>query len=296
MKRVTSRNCKPFAVRDIPMRDEDHFRDELLGVHSRNERILCCFGARESGAVRIFVVYSDDANSSLNVSSMSVSEGGSFQSLTPQIPLMHIYERELFESFGIFPENHPWLKPVRYAHDRADKKSVIENYPFFRMDGEQVHEVAVGPVHAGVIEPGHFRFMCDGENIHHLEIQLGYQHRGIEKLLLKGDITSKSVLAESICGDAVVGHTTAYAGAIEALAEADISRRAQAVRGIMLELERIGIHLGDLSAISGDMAYLSGNAIFGALRTYVINTSQSICGNRFGRGIIRPRRCSLRYR
>jgi Ni,Fe-hydrogenase III large subunit len=270
------------------MRDADHFREELISACSHGERILCCFGRKYDGVVRVFVVYSDDANSRLHFSSMSVSEGGSFPSLSRDIPSMHVYERELYESFGIIPENHPWLKPVRYPHDRSDQKSVIENYPFYRMEGEQIHEVAVGPVHAGVIEPGHFRFMCDGENIHHLEIQLGYQHRGVESLLMKGGIETKSALIESVCGDTVIGHSTAYANALEALADIDLSRRAHAIRGIMLELERIGIHLGDLSAISGDIAYLSGNAIFGALRTYVINTSQAICGSRFGKGIIRP--------
>ena len=288
MKRVTSHNCKPVALSSVPMRDTDRFREELLNACSHGERIICCFGRKEDGAVRIYAVCSDDANSRLHITSMAVSEGGAFPSLTNEIPAMHVYERELFENFGITPENHPWLKPLRYPHDRDNKNSIIETYPFYKMQGEQVHEVAVGPVHAGVIEPGHFRFMCDGENIHHLEIQLGYQHRGAVSLLMKGEIAAKSALVESICGDSVIGHTSAYVGALEALADIDVSRRAQAIRGIMLELERIGIHLGDLSAISGDIAYLSGNAIFGALRTYVINTSQAICGNRFGKGIVRP--------
>jgi Ni,Fe-hydrogenase III large subunit len=270
------------------MRDPERFREEILGAYAHGERILCCFGVKADGAVRIFAVCSDDANSSLHITSTSVSEGGSFESLADKIPSMHIYEREIFEQFAVIPENHPWLKPVRYQHDRADRNSIIENYPFFRMEGDQIHEVGVGPVHAGVIEPGHFRFMCDGETVHHLEIQLGYQHRGVEKLLLEGNIFSKSVLVESTCGDTTIGHMTAYAQALESLADVYISRRTAALRGIMLELERIGIHLGDLSAISGDIAYLSGNAIFGALRTYIINTSQSICGNRFGKGMIRP--------
>jgi hypothetical protein len=87
------------------------------------------------------------------------------------------------ENHGVVFEGHPWLKPVRYPNDRADRLSVMDNYPFYEIGSEELHEVGVGPIHAGVIEPGHFRFICNGEKVLHLEIQLGYQHRGIEKLL-----------------------------------------------------------------------------------------------------------------
>jgi len=288
VKRVTSRNCRPAAVKDIPIREPGLFRSELIEACSAGERIISCFGLSENGGVRIIAVTARDEFSSIHLSSTLVFNGASYESCAADIPAMHIYEREIYEQFGILPLNHPWLKPVRYPHDRADKNAVMENYPFYTMEGEQLHEVGVGPVHAGVIEPGHFRFMCDGETVHHLEIQLGYQHRGVSSLMLQGDIRSKSTLAESLCGDTAIGHTSAYAQALEYLAGADISRRAAAIRAIALELERIGIHLGDLSALAGDIAYLSGNAVFGALRTYVINTSQALCGNRFGRGLIRP--------
>ena len=90
----------------------------------------------------------------------------------------------------------------------------MENYPFYSIDGEELHEVGVGPVHAGVIEPGHFRFICNGEKVLHLEIQLGYQHRGIEKLFLeKSSPLQRCVLAESIAGDTSVGHALAHVAA-----------------------------------------------------------------------------------
>ena len=85
-----------------------------------------------------------------------------------------------------YPKGHPWLKPVRYGKEHIDTyRALLNSILFTTMDGDEVHEVAVGPVHAGVIEPGHFRFMCHGENVYHLEIQLGYQHRGIEKILIE---------------------------------------------------------------------------------------------------------------
>ncbi|NJK97265.1 MAG: NADH dehydrogenase subunit, partial [Bacteroidales bacterium] len=117
----------------------------------------------------------------------------------------HIFEREIHENFGLKYNDHPWLKPVRYTFDRADKDSVLENYPFYKIESDQLHEVGVGPIHAGIIEPrGIFRFICNGEQILHLEIQLGYQHRGIEKLFLeKKQLLQRNILAESIAGDTI---------------------------------------------------------------------------------------------
>lgn len=288
MKRVTSRNGRPLPLAQIPELSFPEFRTEILDGVSHGERVLLYFGLRDRGRIKVYSVLANDDNSSLHSLSSSVAEGESFDSLANDIPSLHIFEREIFEEFGILPEGHPWLKPVRYPHNRANKREKTENYPFFSMEGDEIHEVAVGPVHAGIIEPGHFRFMCDGENLHHLEIQLGYQHRGVEEMFLQGNILLKTVLAESIAGDTVIGHAYAYARSMEGLCGIEIPRRAMAIRGIALELERIGIHLGDLSAISGDIAYLSGNALFGAMRTLIINTSQSLCGNRFGRGLIVP--------
>ena len=97
-------------------------------------------------------------------------------------------------------------------------QDLISDYPFFKIESEELHEVGVGPVHAGIIEPGHFRFICNGEQILHLEIQLGYQHRGVEQLFLeKKKLIQRTTLAESIAGDSVIGHTTAFAYLFESL-------------------------------------------------------------------------------
>ena len=116
-------------------------------------------------------------------------EGDQFPSLTPRCPQVHLFEREIAEQFGLKPVGHPWLKPVRYhrswtgrdAWDRPADQPILPGVgDFYRVEGDEVHEVAVGPVHAGVIEPGHFRFQCHGEQVFHLEIALGFQHRGVE--------------------------------------------------------------------------------------------------------------------
>ena len=201
---------------------------------------------------------------------------------------MHIFEREIWENFGIEFEGHPWLKPVRFPHNRYNGDLKVNDYPFYKVESEELHEVGVGPIHAGVIEPGHFRFTCNGEMVLHLEIQLGWQHRGVEHLLLeKPKLLQRTVLAESIAGDTTIGHTLAFAQVMEGLSGISINSRLDAERSIALELERIAVHTGDISALCTDVAYQLGTAVFGALRTPLINYTQTWCGNRFGKGLIR---------
>jgi Ni,Fe-hydrogenase III large subunit len=165
----------------------------------------------------------------------------------------------------------------------------MDNYPFYRIESEELHEVGVGPIHAGVIEPGHFRFICNGEKVLHLEIHLGYQHRGIERLFVeKKTALQRCILAESIAGDTAVGHALAHVQLIESLAGVEVPEALQIERCIALELERIAVHIGDTAALCADVAYQIGQVVCEALRTTIINTTQLWCGNRFGKGLIRP--------
>src|SRR6266403_1794145 len=159
---------------------------------------------------------------------------------------------------------------------------------FYRVEGEEVHEVAVGPVHAGVIEPGHFRFQCHGEEVFHLEISLGYQHRGLEAALIGGPNKRSIHYAETLAGDTTVGHASAYCQNLEALAGARAASRGQALRAIALELERLANHTGDLGALAGDVGFLPTAAYCGRLRGDYLNLSALLCGSRFGRGTVRP--------
>ena len=208
---------------------------------------------------------------------------------TSKILCFEKFEREIHENFGIQYIGHPWLKPLRYPFNRFDKSQTIANYPFYSIDSEELHEVGVGPIHAGVIEPGHFRFICNGEQILHLEIQLGYQHRGIEQLFIeKKNLLQKTTLAENIAGDTVAGHTTAFSHIWESLCGFETSRDIEFARTLALELERIAIHTGDLSAVCTDIAYQLGSSVFGRLRTPIINFMQEWCGNRLSKSLIRP--------
>jgi len=239
------------------------------------------------GYLRVWAVMADSAGGNLSITNtvFFLKDPLRYPSISAEFPRMEYFECELFENTGIEPENHPWLRPVR-SSTRWSKPS--SSHEFYRVEGEEVHEVGVGPVHAGVIEPGHFRFQCHGEEILHLEIQLGYQHRSVEKLLPQRNPAQQLILVESVAGDSVIAHATAFCSAVEALAGISPPLREQAVRGIAAELERVAMHLSSLSGISTDIGFAMPAAAFGALRTSVINLTAEICGSRFGRGWIIP--------
>lgn len=271
-------------------------RKELVTkINHQEKRVLSYFAVPRQDHTLLYVLLGDDNVSQLYLSSVLFKNSEtSYPSLSPEIPSLHMFEREWHEETGIEPLGHPWLKPVRYPRDRFNKNNIPPNYPFYSMQGDEIHEVAVGPIHAGVIEPGHFRFQCHGERIYHLEIQLGYQHRGIESLI-KNKMNSVPgsliryvpMLAEKIAGDSAVAHSSAYAGIMEAFLDIDIPFKAKLIRAIALELERAAVHIGDLGAVLNDVGFMMGAATFGAERTLVINALLRICGSRFGMGLLR---------
>jgi Ni,Fe-hydrogenase III large subunit len=211
--------------------------------------------------------------------------GAEYPSLTPRHPAAQMFERELWEQTGLAPTGHPWLKPVRYEGVRQGQ---MGRHPFFKVRGQEVHEVGVGPIHASVIEPGHFRFMCHGEQVHHLELQLGYQHRDVESLLLERPPLALTSLVESIAGDTSIAYAWGYCAAVEALSGTQVSMAVERVRGVALELERVAMHLVALTGLATDIAFLQGGASYGRLRTAIINATMRVCGSRFGRGWLRP--------
>lgn len=272
MNWLITNNKKRININEIPILDINELRKSIIEI---NKRVIAFFGKKEEEKTKLYVILADDEKGELYISSSLFNENEKeYESLTQILPAFHMFEREFYEEFNIKPLNHPWLKPIR-----NHKKE----YNFFEMEGDEIHQVAVGPIHAGVIEPGHFRFMCHGEKIYDLEIQLGWQYRGIEHLF---ETSPSNQLAESICGDSVIANNLAYSNAIEALSECEITNKAQLIRLIALEMERCAVHIGDLGAIAGDIAYLMGASIFGATRTLVINTMLEISGSRFGRGLI----------
>jgi Ni,Fe-hydrogenase III large subunit len=255
------------------------------------DRLLTLFG-RVAGEQVLATALLQGPNGTLRVLRGAGQRGQSFPSLTPKFPAAQMLERELWEQTGLVPAGHPWLKPVRYQGERQQH---MHEHPFFTVRGQEVHEVGVGPIHASVIEPGHFRFMCHGEKVHHLEIQLGYQHRDVEAQLLTRPALDLSPLVESIVGDSSVAYVWGYCAAVEALSGSVVSESANAQRGVALELERIAMHLATLNGLATDIAFLQGGASYGRLRTAIINASMRVCGSRFGRGWLRPGgvRCAI---
>jgi len=261
---------------------------ELL-IQSENH-CLSYFAHKTNKGLQFIMAVGDDKNHNILLLSHLLKPDGNpeLQSLSKEIVALQIFEREIHENFGINFLGHPWQKPVRFAHNRANKKMQIVDYPFYSIKSEELHEVDVGPIHAGIIEPGHFRFICNGENVLHLEIQFGWQHRGIEQLFLnKENNLQRNLLAENIAGDTVIGHTTAFAQTFEALADKQLSEQRHIERALALELERIAIHTGDISGLCTDIGYHFGSNVFGILRTAIINFTQFWCGNRFGKSLIR---------
>ena len=284
-------NSFPLDLREIPVLKYDVFYD-LVSDFLKDEAKHCIayYGFETSGKLKFYCCIADDNNNSITVFAHEQNKDQVvLKSITPICSQLHIFEREIHENFGVEFEGHPWLKPVRYSHDRSDKSKIMDNYPFYSIESEELHEVGVGPIHAGIIEPGHFRFICNGEKVLHLEIQLGYQHRGIEKLFIeKKDSLQRCVLSESIAGDTSVGYGLAHSQLIESLAGIEVSEALQIERCIALEMERLAVHIGDTAALCGDVAYQLGQVVCEALRTTIINTTQFWCGNRFGKGLIRP--------
>ena len=281
----------PAGIDGIPVLEYDKFFDQAIGL-LKNDTNHCVayFSLKLPDKLKFYCCIATDDNNNIILFSHELKDiRNKLKSLTPVCNQMHIFERAIHENHGVLFDGHPWLKPVRYPHDRTDKSKIMDNYPFYNIESEELHEVGVGPVHAGVIEPGHFRFICNGEKVLHLEIQLGYQHRGVEELFItKNNALQRCVLSENIAGDTSVGHALAHTQLIESLCGMETGDKLQIERCIALELERLAVHIGDTAALCGDVAYQLGQVTCEALRTTIINTTQLWCGNRFGKGLVRP--------
>lgn len=291
------KNGQSILLAQIPILVFAEFHQEILLGVAKNHRVVALFGTQiRKGCIRLYVILADDERNQLYAGCTDI-EGSQFPSLTTHCPQVHLFEREIAEQFGLTPVGHPWLKPVRYHHsstafdawNRPTQQAILPGVcDFYRVEGDDVHEVAVGPVHAGIIEPGHFRFQCHGETVFHLEIALGYQHRGVEQALVGGPNKRTRHYIETISGDATIAHSTCYCQLVEALANSPATACAQTLRGIALELERLANHVGDLGALAGDVGYLPTASYCGRIRGDFLNMTAVLCGSRFGRNFLRP--------
>ncbi|AJE02623.1 hydrogenase large subunit [Geobacter pickeringii] len=284
----------PFG--EVPRLEATAFLQAIIDATDRGWRVSSYFGIPTESGATLCCVLSSAADGVIGVATADAV--GAFPSIARLVPQVQLFEREIAEQCGIPAEGHPWFKPVRFhrsfvpgrdAWGRAPDDPILPGVmEFYRVEGEEVHEVAVGPVHAGIIEPGHFRFQCHGEEVFHLEISLGYQHRGVERGLAGGPDPRTPFRMETIAGDTTIGHMQAYCMVMEALAGVQVPTRAEALRGIALELERLANHTGDLGAIAGDVGYLPTSSFCGRIRGDFLTMTAVLCGSRFGRGLLRP--------
>lgn len=283
MKWLSVKNNQAFSLDQIPFYENHVFHGIINDLLQTGCRMIALTPANKKKPESLIAIFANDESSSIYIVGGKFNPDNlQFESWANNFPQTNYFECELSENYGYTPINHPWIRPVR-------KQSVVsgnKKYEFFKLQGEEVHEVAVGPIHAGVIEPGHFRFQCHGELVYNLEINLGYQHRGVEKLIVDAPKNSRINIAESIAGDTTIGHTLAHCAGVEGLMKLHPTLRTEIIRSIALELERIAMHISGLGGLANDIGFALPAAVYAKLRTIVINSLAELCGSRFGRGLL----------
>jgi Ni,Fe-hydrogenase III large subunit/Ni,Fe-hydrogenase III component G len=225
-----------------------------------------------------------------------------FHSLAAEIPAVNWQEREIQDWFGLEAKGHPNPRRVALHDNWPDVHPLSKSFPIdtvlppfegerhlYRPTlGEGVFQIPVGPVHAGIIEPGHFNFAVAGEPILYLQLRMFYVHKGIEKRFEQLPVNRAVYLAESISGDSSFSHGTAFCQAIEQAADVEIPERAKQMRTILLELERIYNHVADIGAIATDVGFVIANAHASRLREMILCLNEELTGSRLLRGVVCP--------
>lgn len=273
-------------------------------AESRSLRLVTMMATddrEKDGDMKVYYVFGTPGASKFLVPFVRASKEGSYPSIAREVHAASMYERTIKESFGLAAEGHPaalqphrlhapWPKdsfPMRKDADRPTEDINPEHsirYDFAEVRGEGIYEVPVGPVHAGIIEPGHFRFSMAGEEILSLEARLGWVHKGSEKLFESLSIANQLKLAERIAGDTSFTHAVAYAQAIEDLAGIAVPERGAALRVVFSEIERLANHVSDIGFIMGDTGFNFGGAHCSRLRERVMRVAERATGHRFLRG------------
>jgi Ni,Fe-hydrogenase III large subunit/Ni,Fe-hydrogenase III component G len=286
--------------------------------HATVDAVQWLAGARSAAAEggRLIALWGTDRGDEggLSVSAAYVAKAGlywldlplgqrsHYPDLAPLFPFASRMQRAAADLLGIAAEaaedRRPWLNhgawPATYrplqagAAARPPTLLAVEEYPFVRVEGDGVHEIPVGPVHAGIIEPGHFRFSVVGEKVLRLEERLGYTHKGIEQRFTTLAPLDAHRLAGRVCGDSTVAFAWAYCMALESALGVHVSERAEWLRALLLERERVANHLGDLGAIGNDAGLAFGLAQFSRLREDWLRLSREAFGHRLTMDVIVP--------
>jgi Ni,Fe-hydrogenase III large subunit/Ni,Fe-hydrogenase III component G len=254
---------------------------------------------KEGKGFQIYYVFGVPSEQIFLIPVLTIQDEGTFPSVTSFIHEASGYERKIYSFFGLRPEGHPGLTqmilhenwpetifPLRKDVDWQTRPSDAHGtVPFQKVEGEGIYEIPVGPVHAGIIEPGHFRFSVAGEEIVLLEPRLGYTHKGIEKCFETKSVEEGIRLSERVSGDTSFTHSLAFCQAIERLAGIEVSKRATYLRVIFSELERLANHLNDIGFIMLDTGFSFGGSHGARLRERIMQLNERLTGNRFLRGV-----------
>jgi Ni,Fe-hydrogenase III large subunit/Ni,Fe-hydrogenase III component G len=288
---------------DLPSCDA---RPVTAFLHEHGCRVAAVFAEDRRDAEGCYFVYyafehAEDSRYLLARAPVT-ADNPSFPSLAAEIPAVNWQEREIQDWFGLIAEGHPnprrvalhdnWpdVHPLRkdFAIDTVLPPFEGERHVYRPTLGEGVFQIPVGPVHAGIIEPGHFNFAVAGEPILYLQLRMFYVHKGIEKRFEQLPIHRGVHLAESISGDSSFSHGTAFCQAIEQAAQVEMPRRAERLRTILLELERLYNHVGDIGAIATDVGFGIANAHASRLREMILEINEDLTGSRLLRGMVCP--------
>jgi Ni,Fe-hydrogenase III large subunit len=264
--------------------DEETWRQATLGLAAGEATLLGLWSDGEA----VHMCLTDASYAKIAVFSLAARERR-FPSVGLTHPPALRLERTIRDLYGLEPEGlpdtRPWLDHGRWGvAEPLGLRRLIEAtraaYSFLRAEGPPLHQIPVGPVHAGIIEPGHFRFNANGEAVVRLEERLGYVHKGIEGLMIDAPLEKAAKLAARVSGDSTVAYSIAFARAVECALAIRVPPRAAALRAIMAELERLANHFGDIGAICNDASFSLLHAHCGALREQVLRTADICFGHR----------------
>jgi Ni,Fe-hydrogenase III large subunit/Ni,Fe-hydrogenase III component G len=290
--------CRHFKV------DAEGWRQFGEGVRSKRGNLLSLWGTDDrdrDARYRVYAAYLEAKSVSVVEHEIDAGTTPAYPSIAEIFPSAPRMERAIFDLLGIKSmqaDYRGWLRhagwpnevfPLRRDFDAKSQYSVIsEPYPFVQVEGDGVHEIPVGPVHAGTIEPGHFRFSVVGEKVLRLEERLGYNHKGIAKRFEQLPQRRGHSLAARISGDSAVTYSWAYCAALEAITRTPCPRLGAHLRALALEHERMANHLGDLGALGNDAGFAFGLTHFSRLKEDLLRTNQAIFGARYLMDFIVP--------
>jgi len=275
--------------------DKKAFKAECLKQHAELRSPVMTFFANDrrqsnAGFELICVFLNAHQKQWVLVKTMLDANNPEFDSLAKEMYSAGLFERRIHEEFNILPRGNPDLRSLYLHEEVADPKAA---YPFLKVEGEGVFEVPVGPVHAGVIGPGHFRFSVAGEPIINLELRLGWTHRGAEKLFESKNIDEAVALSECVSGDQAFSYSLAFCRAIEKIKGITISNRSAVSRALCLELERLYNHATGIAGIAIDVGFSLPAMFCQTIKERLLQLNQKLTGSRYLKNINRVGSCGL---